>query len=401
MYILLATDFPPQIGGIQTYHSSLARALQQIGREVHVIATEHPGAEEYDVQCPFPITRVSIAGGKPRIYRRMRDAAVRIGRQGAGCSADTAGSAGGPSNSRLLRGIISTKWSPEGLGAKQAAERLDVPWGGFGHDREHVLLGGNPLKWVLQQYLFDHANFCFAISNYAADNFRRRGVKEDSLRMVGCGMDSDSFHPDPERAAALRERHNLQSKRVLLTISRLVPRKGHITVIEALPRLREAVGEACYLIVGEGEYLGPLHRAVAARNLQEHVIFAGKAPAEELCGYYTLGDVMVMPSYDIPGAPTEGFGLTFLEANCCGTPVIGSRTGGIPDAVDHGLSGLLVPPRDPAALARAAVRLLTEPGLAKRMGEYGQRRAREMFGWDLVARRVDAAFAEVVGEEPR
>ncbi|MHB8993866.1 MAG: glycosyltransferase family 4 protein [Armatimonadota bacterium] len=384
MYILLATDFPPQVGGIQTYHSALARGLQQIGREVHVVATEHPDAEAYDATAPFPVTRVSVQGGKPAIYRRMREEIVGRGLRAA------------PG----LRGIIATKWSPEGLGAKQAADRLNVPWGVFGHDREHILHGGNPLKWLLQQHLFNKANFCFAISNYAADNFRRRGVKDDALRMVGCGMDAELFAPDPERATALREKYGLHRKRVLLTVSRLVPRKGHLTVIEALPRIREAVGNVCYLIVGDGDYRGTLQEAVAQQGLSDHVIFAGRAAAEDLCGYYTLGDLMVMPSYDIRGIPTEGFGLTFLEANCCGRPVIGSRSGGIPDAVDHGLSGLLVPPRDPAAVAKAAIRILSEPGLAEQMGEYGQHRAREMFRWEYVARRVDAAFAETAGGGP-
>ena len=391
MYILLAADFPPQIGGIQTYHSSLARALQQIGRQVHVIATEHPDARDYDASAPFSVTRVSTAGGKPQIYRRMRDQAVRVAESAV---SETVGRGLVPRRSGV-RGIISTKWSPEGLGALQAARRLGVPWGVFGHDREHILHGGNPLKWLLQQYLFRNADFCFAISNYAASNFRHRGVNEGRLRMVGCGLDCDQFAPDPARAEQLRQQHRLQDKRVLLTVSRLVPRKGHLTVIESLPQIRDAVGDVSYLIVGDGECLPSLQQAVAQRDLQDHVIFAGKVPAADLRGYYTLGEIMVMPSYDITGMPTEGFGLTFLEANCCGLPVIGSRTGGIPDAVDHGLTGLLVPPRDPRALAQAAIRILTEPGLATRMGEFGQRRAREMFRWELVARRVDAAFEEI------
>ena len=374
MYILFATDFPPQIGGIQTYSSSLARALQQIGRQVHVIATEHPGAADYDASAPFAVTRVPTLGGKPQIYRRLRDAAVRLG---------------------SARGVIATKWSPEGLGALQAARQLGIPWGVIGYDREHILHGGNLLKWGLQQYLFRHTDFCFAIGNYSAANFRRRGVTEERVRIIGCGLECEQFAPDPARAETLREQHHLQGKRILLTVARVVPRKGHLTVIEALPQIREAIGEVSYLIVGDGEGMPILRQAVAARGLGDQVVFAGKVPMADLRGYYTLADIMAMPSYNLPGLPTEGFGLTFLEANCCGTPVIGSRTGGIPDAVDHGLTGLLVPPRDARALAHAAIRILGDAALASRMGEFGQRRAREMFRWELVARRVDAAFDEL------
>ncbi|MBU0609015.1 MAG: glycosyltransferase family 4 protein, partial [Armatimonadetes bacterium] len=130
-------------------------------------------------------------------------------------------------------------------------------------------------------------------------------------------------------------------------------------------------------------------------RLQTHVIMAGSVPDTELCGYYTLADTMVMPSYDVIGEPTEGFGLTFLEANCCGTPVVGSRTGGIPDAVEDGSSGLLVPPRNPQAIAAALMQLLGDPAAARAMGRNGQERARTQFRWEQVAQRVDAAFEEL------
>lgn len=378
MYILLATDYPPQTGGIQRYHSNLALALQGLGREVHVVATEHAGWQEHDAAAAVPVTRVPATGGKLAITRRLRDEAVRLGR-----------------GSGSLRGIISTKWSPEGPGAMQAAAALKVPWGVFGHDREHILHAANVVKWGLQTVLFRRADFCFAISNYAAANFRRGFAPSQRIRMVGCGIEAENFSPDPAGAEALRHRHGLQGRPVLLTVSRLVPRKGHLTVLEAISGLRSEFSDIAYLIVGDGEFRSEIERAVARDGLEANVILAGRASDPELCAYYTLADIMVMPSYDIIGLPTEGFGLTFLEANCCGTPVIGSRTGGIPDAVDHGLSGLLVPPRQPQALAHAIRRLLGDPGMARQMGEYGRQRALQQFSWELVARRVDAAFEEL------
>jgi phosphatidylinositol alpha-1,6-mannosyltransferase len=384
-YILLATDYPPQTGGIQRYHSNLARALQGLGRQVRVIATESPEWQEHDATSPVPIVRVPTAGGKPQIYRRMRDAALRI-----------AGELPAP-----WRGIIATKWSPEALGAEQAARRLGVPWGVFGHDREFILHAANVVKWALQTYLFRRADLCFAISSYAARNFRRGFAPADRIRMVGCGIESELFHPDEGMAATLRERHGLHGRPVLLTVGRLVPRKGHLTVIQALRQVRGQFPNVAYVIVGEGEFRPQIERGIVEHGLQGTVIMAGRTGEEELCGYYTLAEVMVMPSHDIIGKPTEGFGLTFLEANCCGTPVIGSRTGGIPDAVEDGRSGLLVPPRDPRALAAAIERLLGNPAEAREMGRYGQERARTQFRWELVAQRVDAAFEELCPRPPQ
>ena len=378
-YILLAADYPPQTGGIQRYSCNLALALQKLGHEVRMVAAEHPGWQEYDATSPVPMVRVPTDGGKPAIYRRMRDAAIAIAAE----------------LTQPLRGIIATKWSPEGLGALQAARRLGVPWGVIGHDREFILHAANVLKWALQTYLLRAADVCLANGSYSARNFRRGFAPASRIRIVGCGIESEQFKADEQMAAALRERHGLQGRPVLLTVGRLVPRKGHLTVLQALQHVRQQFPNVAHVIVGDGEFRSRIEQGLAAGQLQEHVIMAGRVPEAELCGYYTLADVMVMPSYTIVGKPTEGFGLTFLEANCCGTPVIGSRTGGIPDAIEEGRSGLLVPPLQPQALAEAIERLLRNPTEAQAMGRYGQERARRQLTWEVVARRVDAAFEEL------
>lgn len=378
-YIFLAVDFPPKVGGIQSYHKHLAQALWELGREVHVIAVSQPGDGVFDEAYPCPVTRVSTQGGKLGILRRMRQAAVETAK----------------TLHRPLRGIVATKWFPEGPAADDVASQLDVPWGVFGHDREFVLHGINLAKWVVQQHVFRKTDICFAISNYAAWNFRTRGVSERKIRMVGCGVEADRFQPDTAGAAVLRERHGIADRKVIATVSRVVRRKGHLTVIEALPEIQRLTGPVVYLVVGGGEYTETVRAAAQRCGVADSVVFTGEVATGELCGYYTLADVMVMPSLEIRGEPTEGFGLVFLEANCCSTPVIGSRTGGIPDAVDHGISGLLVPQNSPRELARAAVRLLVDTDYATRLGKQGHERAVHQFQWNWVAGRVDACFNEL------
>lgn len=376
-YLLLAGDFPPQVGGIQSYHSHLAAALTALGRQVRVLAYEQPGAEAFDATCPYAVTRVP-GGSKRAFYRDLL----------------AAGPAMMAEFDQPLQGVIATKWFPEG----PAAHRLcgsRVPWGVFGHDREFILTGCNVAKWAVQQHVFRRASRCFAISNYAAANFQHRGVPPDKLRLVGCGVDSERFHPDPAGAQALRAKWQLGEHPVLLTVARLVPRKGHHFVLQALPEIIQAFGPVTYLVVGDGETRPELEAEAQRLGVAPQVCFAGRVPEEELPAYYTLADVMVMPSYDLPGKPTEGFGLTYLEANCCGTPVVGTRSGGIPDAVDNGVSGLLVPPHQVAALTRALLALLRDPAWAQKLGDEGRERARQQFRWELVARRVEAAFEEL------
>lgn len=380
-YLMLAGDFPPQVGGIQSYHSHLAAALVALGRQVHVVATAQPGDQEHDAGCPYGVIRVAAGKSKLATARAMAAAGREV-------------------ISRLEdrpAGIIATKWSPESWAALDLKRATGAPWGVFGHDREFVLTGLNPVKWLAQRDWLARADICFAISHYAAANFRRRGVLPERIRMVGCGVDTAAFRPEPGRARELRGRLGLSDGPVLLTVSRLVAKKGHETVLRALPAVHESVGPVSYVIAGDGPDRGRFAALARELGLAQWVVFTGRVPEADLSGYYTLANVMVMPSEDEPGEPLEGFGLAYVEAGCCGTPVIGTRIGGIPDAVDHGVTGLLVPPRDPRALARALIRLLQDRELAAWMGQMGQSRACKVFRWDLVARRVDTAFEELCG----
>lgn len=377
-FILLATDYPPQTGGIQRYCSQLAAALQDLGHQIYVIATEYPGWQDYDARSPVPVIRVPSGGSKLAITLRLRDEAIGLA----------------PQLSEPLLGLIATKWSPEGLGGYWAARQLKVPYGLFAYDREHILHGAHLFKWALQRFLIRRADICFAISHYTAGNFLRGGALAERIRIVGCGIDAEKFAPAPQKARQLRARYGINSRPVLLTVSRLAPYKGHTTVLQALPTILRLFPDIVYFIVGEGPFRSKIEQTIAQLQLQKSVIMTGAVPDEELCGFYTMADVMILCSEDVPGKPSEGFGLTFLEANGCGTPVIGSRLGGVPEAVDHGLSGWLVPPRNPQALAQAVTRMLRHPEWAQQMGAYGRKRALEQFSWEFVARRVEAAFAE-------
>src|SRR6185503_4401682 len=154
--------------------------------------------------------------------------------------------------------------------------------------------------------------------------------------------------------AALRRRYALGEGPVLLTVARLVEAKGHDVVIDALPEVLMRHPETRYLIVGDGPNRQHLEARAARRGLSRAVIFAGRVPGDEIAAHYRLGTVFVLMSrstgrYD----GLEGFGLALLEASSHGLSVIGGRTGGIPEAVREGGSGLILPPDDPRGLAQA------------------------------------------------
>ena len=167
------------------------------------------------------------------------------------------------------------------------------------------------------------------------------------------------------------ERHKLQGKQVILTVGRIVPRKGLDAVIRALPNILRQAPATHYLIVGEGHYRPVLERIVEQLGMRDHVTFAGRVAEEELADYYRTCDVFAMPNREMPDGDTEGFGLVFLEANACRKPVVGGRAGGAVEAVRDGENGLLVDGWSVDEIAEALLRLLTDSVLSERISTRG------------------------------
>ena len=202
------------------------------------------------------------------------------------------------------------------------------------------------------------------------------------------GVDAERFRPDLD-GSPIRARYGLEGKRVLLSVGRLVERKGVDTVFKALPTVLERCPEARYLVVGEGPYRAFLERLAADLDLGGKVVFAGHVAQDDLPLVYAAADVFVMASRVIEAnAEVEGFGLVFLEANACGKPVVGGRSGGVVDAVANGETGLLADPLNPEDVARALSALLCDPAYARRLGENGRRRVEREFRWPVLAAKV-------------
>ncbi|MCE5218894.1 glycosyltransferase family 4 protein, partial [bacterium] len=172
---------------------------------------------------------------------------------------------------------------------------------------------------------------------------------------------------------------------VLLTVGRLVERKGHAAVIRALPQVVAQLGPVSYVIAGSGPEESRLRAEVEALHLQERVRFAGAVADEQLPDFYHLCDLFVMPTRELRDDPVEGFGIVYLEANAAGKPVLATRCGGVADAVEDQVSGVLLEPGDEGALVEAIISLLGDPARLQQMGQAGLRRVRERFTWDRIA----------------
>lgn len=208
------------------------------------------------------------------------------------------------------------------------------------------------------------------------------------LRRLVPGVDVDQFHPGVD-GGEVRRRYGLVDRPVVVCVSRLVPRKGQDMLIRALPALRARVPDVALLVVGGGPYRRQLTRLARELGVESAVTFTGSVPTEELPAHYAAGDVYAMPCRTRRGGlDVEGLGIVYLEASATGLPVIAGDSGGAPDAVRDGETGYVVNGRDVPALVERLTELLTDQGLAAKLGAAGRAWVEAEWRWETQAARL-------------
>lgn len=237
------------------------------------------------------------------------------------------------------------------------------------------------------------ASMTLANSRHTASMLARFGVPPDSVRVVYPGVDGTRFHPGVD-GRAVRAIAGA-GETVLLSVGRLQCRKGHDLVIAALAAMGQGVSRFRYVIAGDGEERARLEQLAAWHGLSGRVHFCGVVEERDLPAYYAAADIFVLPNR-IEGHDLEGFGIVFLEAAASGKPAIGGHSGGVPEAIAEGETGLLVSGTDAGELAAAIQRLGRSAGLRQRMGEAARARAVTQFSW----RRAASLVTALPGSEP-
>jgi phosphatidylinositol alpha-1,6-mannosyltransferase len=291
---------------------------------------------------------------------------------------------------------------PAGYPARWLARSHSVPLGAFVYGTELLLLEAKArgaFKRRTARWLCERFDTVVAISDWTAALARRVFESLDlpqvasRVRVVHLGTEPAHFRPGVDTSHA-RSRYGLHGGPWLLTVSRLEWHKGIDTVIRALPAIRAAHPGVCYAVAGEGERRPQLERLAADAGVADAVRFLGAVPDGLLPAVYNAADLYVGVSryHDLMA---EGFGISLVEASACGLAVVGGRSGGVPDAVREGDTGVLVDPADPAAVAAAVIALLADPARRARLGAAGRRAVETYYNWDRVVRDVRGIEAEV------
>ena len=205
---------------------------------------------------------------------------------------------------------------------------------------------------------------------------------------IAPGIDVDHFAPVD--STQLRKELNLEGKKVIVSVGRLVHRKGQDHLIESMPQILKSIPDAHLLMVGKGPYLEHLAKLVAINKLENHVSFIGRIQYEDLPKFICAGDVFAMPSRSrLAGLEVEGLGIVYLEASSCGLPVIAGSSGGAPDAVIDGVTGFVVDGTNNQQIAKAAIELLNDPEKAQQMGTAGRQWIIDNWRWEIWSARFN------------
>ena len=214
---------------------------------------------------------------------------------------------------------------------------------------------------------------------------------QSAMVKIAPGIDVEHFIPTD--ASPLRESLGLADKKVIVSVGRLVHRKGQDHLIEAMPQILENVPRAHLLLVGEGPYREHLQNLVHQLKLESSVTFIGRIQYQDLPMYICVGDIFAMPSRSrLMGLEVEGLGIVYLEASSCGLPVLAGDSGGAPDAVIQNETGLVVSGTDNKEIASAAVALLTNLEASQKMGTVGRQWIVDNWRWEIWSK----AFEELL-----
>lgn len=385
--LLVAPYFGPQFyGGAVVVYRGLFAHLP--GWEVHVAATEEDGdTREHDLRLreeqglhlhrvPGLLLREQTGWAPLRLLRGVRD--ILAARR-----ALLALRAQLRPQLLICGNVLELAWMA-------GASRRLQPDLNYVHGEELSLptlgRGVAVLLKRLQPRLLRAARLNLAVSEPTRRSLLARGLEESRVRLLPNFVDCSHYRPVAD-LPALRADLGLGTGPVFVSIARLIRRKGIDDLLRALALLhgqgRLPAGFQLR-VIGEGPESAPLQRLAEALGIAAQVLFRGRLPGEDVLRELQASDALVMPNKNIDG-DEEGFGLVFLEANACAKPVLGGASGGVPDAIEDGVSGLLAWPGDVEHIAAQLALLIESPELRARLGRQGLERARRHF--DLHARR--------------
>ena len=369
--LFVTNDFGPRAGGIETFVIGLIER-RPFGQTI-VYTSAQAGSEAYDQawKANFGVTvirdRAKILLPTPRVAQNLarivKESNIQVAAFGAAAPL----------------GLLSASM-------KRAGVRKTVA---LTHGHEVWWAKVFPFNWALRKIgtSVDSLTYLGEFTQQAISKSLSKAAAQKMVK-IAPGIDVDHF--SPQDSTQLRKELKIDDKRVIVSVGRLVHRKGQDHLIQAMPEILKRVPDAHILMVGQGPYLSHLKKLVQELNLVDHVSFIGRIQYAQLPEYICAGDIFAMPSRSrFFGLEVEGLGIVYLEASACGLPVIAGSSGGAPDAVLVGVTGMVVDGENNQEIAAGAIKLLQDLPASKAMGLAGREWIIENWRWEIWSDRFN------------
>jgi phosphatidylinositol alpha-1,6-mannosyltransferase len=359
--LVVTNDYPPRVGGIQRTLEALVTRFPP--DRVAVLCPAWDGADAFDRDTEYRIFRQPerFLWPKRSVARRVRAAVEEFGAEV----------------------VLFGATYPLSLLGPGLAKR-GTPYVSAAHGFEYWLSIAPGAHGLVRRATSRASRVVVMCSAFIARVVRTAVPERVPVSVMYPGADVDAFRPDVE-FDGIRRAHGVDDRRLVVCVSRLVPRKGQDVLIRAMTQVRSRVPDATLLLVGGGPYRERLEE-MALEGPGGAVLFAGEVSESDLPRYYRAGDVFAMPCRNrLGGLEVEGWGNVFIEAAACGRPVVAGDSGGARETLIDGVTGLMVDGKDVAAVADAVAGLLDDPSRGRAMGAAGRARVERHFTWERAA----------------
>ena len=381
--LLLSEIYPPESGGSGRWFSEVYPRIQT--HDCYCLVGNHTRATPHDKcsEAAGIIRRnLNIEDRAPLSYKSMKR------------YFEIAKTTRKIAKSMAARQIHAARPLHEGLVCRAVAVSLRLPYLCYVHGEDISIASTSRELKVTTSLALGGASVIIANSKFTQQMLTNDWqIDSARIQVIHPGVDTNFFQPQAI-SVATRETLGWGNRPVVLTVGRLQRRKGHDKFIRAIPSIKEQIPTFLYAVVGSGPMLTELQQIAKECNVVENVIFHGEVSDEKILKCYQQCDLFCLPNRT-DGADVEGFGMVSLEAQACGKPALVGHSGGTPETVIDGATGLVIDCTQPDLIATKAIELLTAPNMLSQFGKDARIRAVEQFDWAAIVRRSERLFHDI------
>lgn len=364
--LLITIDFPPQLGGVANYLSNFSNNIQS--DKIIILANQHTQAQSFDSQQNYKIIRRNLYYKNfwPKWFKIFFIARKIIKQE-------------------KIEQIIISHVLPIGY----LALLLSKPFFTILHGYDILLAKKTIWHKFWLKLILKKSQHIIVNSNFTKKQVIKQGIGEQKITILyPCPHITPKLLNTTEKDLICQEL-NLNNKIVLLSVGRMVKRKGFDMVIKALPEIIQKYPNLIYIIIGQGPDKDRLDQLAIDLKVRANLIFITDITDQQIACYYDRADIFIMPSRLENKTDVEGFGIVYLEANSFGKPVIAGDSGGVGDAVLNNKTGILVNPKENKDITQAIFKLLDDENLMNKLGEQGKKRVLNEFQWSKQVNKLN------------